>query len=339
MLNKNKDRLRDFVPERIFDMHAHFDAEGYWRRQDSADREQRVALPEVVGMEAYEQHQLPLYGLSEQALSRVNLRCNMIIYPNPKMKTDLQCRHRAHEFLSGELDKYPQNIGSALVFPGDSYEDIVARLAHPRILGLKCYHVYADEQPTFQCVPEQYLPEAAWMVAQDRRMFITLHMVRSLALADPLNLAYIRQMAKRYPDAVLILAHAGRGFAAWTIIEAAQSVRDLPNVWFDISAICESPGLFELMRTIDTQRILWGSDFPVSFLRGKCISLADGFFWLYHDEVPEQERTKLYPIGVEGLLAFKQACDMLRLPRAQVEAIFYDNAAAAVDSRLKLKGL
>ncbi|NLZ56262.1 MAG: hypothetical protein GX900_06340 [Clostridiaceae bacterium] len=27
-------------------------------------------------------------------------------------------RFSAHEFLSGELDKYPQNIGSALLFPG-----------------------------------------------------------------------------------------------------------------------------------------------------------------------------------------------------------------------------
>ncbi|NLZ55648.1 MAG: amidohydrolase family protein [Clostridiaceae bacterium] len=333
MSDKNKDRLADFVPERIFDMHAHIDAEGYWRR-GSADQKQRAALPEVVGMEAYKQHQLPLYGLSEQALSRVNLRCNMILTPDTNMKTDLQHRWRAHEFLCGELEKYPQNIGSALVFPGDSYEDIIARLIHPRILGLKCYHVYADQQPTFQCAPEQYLPEAAWMVAHDRRMFITLHMVRDRALVDPLNLTYIRQMAQRYPDAVLILAHAGRSFATWTIMEAAQNVRDLPNVWFDISAICESPGLFELMRTIDTQRILWGSDFPVSHMRGKCVSLAEGFFWIYHDEAPEQERAKLYPIGREALLAFKQACEMLRLPRAQVEAIFYDNAAAAVESRM-----
>lgn len=216
-----------------------------------------------------------------------------------------------------------------MVRPGDTQEDLLRRLTHPGIRGFKCYHVLSGLENSWNATIDQYLPESAWAVAHQKKMVITLHMVRDHALADPENLRYIRTMAKKYPDAVLILAHCARAFAAWTAVETVEKVADLDNVWFDFSAICESPAMVQILRKVGVGRCMWGSDYPVCRGRGKAISLGDSFYWIYQkdlDNFAAKTRTSDYLIGTENLLAVRQAFLLTDLGAAAAEDFFWNNA-------------
>jgi glutamate-1-semialdehyde 2,1-aminomutase len=136
-------------------------------------------------------------------------------------------------------------------------------------------------------------------------------------------------MAQKYPRATLILAHAARGFAAWTTVESVAELAGLENVWFDLSAICESPPMLAILKYCGVKRVLWGSDFPISMARGKAISLGDGFYWIYKQDLARfQAATPIRAtlVGIENLLAVQEACMLLDLDKPAIEDIFYNNA-------------
>lgn len=160
-------------------------------------------------------------------------------------------------------------------------------------------------------------------------MYITLHMVKDKALADPHNREYVCTMAKKYPNATLILAHAARSFAAWTGIESVEWVAHLENVCFDFSAVCESPAMIQIIKKVGIKRCMWGSDYPIAQARGKAISLGNGFYWIYENDIAQfSSKTPIenWLIGLENLMAVRQACMLSDCNRSDIEDLFYNNA-------------
>jgi glutamate-1-semialdehyde 2,1-aminomutase len=236
---------------------------------------------------------------------------------------------KSDAFIIQQLNMCADNVGEIIVHPDDTEEELEARLTHPGIRGFKCYHNLSGIDVTWNATIDQYLPESAWAVANRRKMVITLHMVRDHALADERNQQYIRTMAKKYPDAVLILAHCARSFASWTAVESIATVADLDNVWFDFSAVCESPAMLQILKKAGTKKCMWGSDYPVCRSRGKCISLADSFYWIYQndlDNFASKTRMNSYLIGTENLMAVRQAFILAELGEQAVEDFFWNNA-------------
>ncbi len=206
-------------------------------------------------------------------------------------------------------------------------------------VGLKPYHLMADAlvqagEPTFLAPIEAYLTEDHARIAHEEGLTITLHMVRDRALADPVNQATIRRYCARYPNMRLILAHAARGFNPWHTIEGIASLAGLDNVWCDTSAVTEAGAFEAIVETLGPSRLLYGTDFHVSHLRGRCVAIGDSFHWLYADAMNLAENhAALRPvlIGLESLRSLFLAFHRLKLSDAQVEAIFYGNAAQLFD--------
>ncbi len=307
--------LKDFLPDKIFDAHAHlFNTELTPSLLASAGHALNLDLEKYIE------------EMSTVLCKPKNLRLNIIGYPDAKgdiAKTD--------EFLVNQLNKDKGNVGEIIISPTDTVDTLEKRIAlHPNIRGLKCYHVFAAKKETFQCDIGEYLPESAWEVANKHKLVITLHMVKDLALADEGNQKYIIEMAKRYPDATLILAHAARSFASWTAVENVDKVAHLENVWFDFSAVCESPAMIAIIKKAGISRCMWGSDYMVCRARGKAISLADSFYWIYQndlDNFASKTTLKNWLIATENLMATRQACILADLKEAQIEDLFYNNAA------------
>ena len=312
--------LEDFLPDRIFDAHAHL-YDGSFLRDMYPEGGEGI----YYGLEEYRKDMAPVL------CNPRTLRLNIITYPDRSMaKKEENSRERADAFLKEQLSLSADNVGELIVVPGDTAQDLEARLSHPGIRGFKCYHYLSGVPDSWMAQIGDYLPEAAWEVANERRLCITLHMVRHQALADPDNLDYICRMACKYPDAVLILAHAARSFASWTGVETVEKLAGFENVWFDLSAVCESPAIFQIMRKTGTERCMWGSDYPVSMLRGKAISLADGFYWIYQNDLDQfVSKTPVHSwlIGTENLMAVRQACILAELHEREIENVFYNNAA------------
>ena len=174
-----------------------------------------------------------------------------------------------------------------------------------------------------------YLPESAWEAADARGLCITLHMVRDNALADRENMAYIRKMAGRYPNAVLILAHAARAFASWTAIEAVEQLAGYGNIMFDFAAVCESPAMIQILKKIGVGRCMWGTDHPVSMLAGKAISIADTFYWIGEKDLRNfAGKTTLHTwnVATETLMAQRLALLLYEASPSEVEDVFGKNA-------------
>jgi glutamate-1-semialdehyde 2,1-aminomutase len=198
-------------------------------------------------------------------------------------------------------------------------------------VGLKCYHVYSDHRPTFDSEVEDFLPESQVQLAGELGLVVMLHLVCSRALAEKSNRDWIRATCRKYPRMRLILAHAARGFNPHHTIHGIDDLRGLENVWFDTSAVTECGAFEAILSVFGHRRLLYGSDFPVSHLRGRCVAICDTFVWLTPEDLPrEVEYAMLSPalVGLESLRVLKLAARHTRLSDRQVEDVFYHNALA-----------
>lgn len=237
----------------------------------------------------------------------------------------------AQEVQRGQAAGF-RSLGQLLIAPNMDPEEVRQQVREHNFVGLKPYHTMAQVTgPTFQAPIEAYLVEDHVRIAHEEGLTITLHIVRDRALADPVNRATIRRYCETYPNMRLILAHAARGFNPWHTIEGIAGLAGLSNVWFDTSAVTEAGAFEAIVETMDHNRLLYGTDFHISHLRGRCVAIGDSFHWLYADEMGLAEKhTTLKPvlIGLESLRSLRLACQRLKLREAQIEDIFYNNAIA-----------
>ncbi len=307
--------LDSFVPPRIFDAHVH------WYRTADFPPDAHPAVchggPPEVGAPQFREAMAELMPGREVAA---------LAFPFPHPDVDVDAANR---FLADQLSEAPACRGQMLITPAHDPEFIHATVDRYGLVGLKCYHVFSPERPTFQSSIEAFLPEAQVRAANERSLCITLHIVRSRALADPANQKAIRRYCERYPNIKLILAHAARGFNPHHTREGIEALRGLRNLWFDTSVVTDSGAFEAIIQTFGHERLLYGSDFPVSQIRGRCVALGDSFLWISADntnlDVP-YGAIELALVGHESLRSLLVAARSLRLRDDQIEDIFYGNA-------------
>ena len=307
--------LQAQLPPALFDVHAHV-----WRTADMAPP--AIGLwaegPAEAGVTAWRLHVGRHVGASRLA--------GGLLIPNPSAGGNIG---RANAFVFEQIVGDPALKGLALVAPQSSLDQYQPLLENPQFAGFKPYHVFSASKPTVQAPLSSFLTEWVWALAHERGLTITLHLVRNAALADHDNQRELRHFCTRYPNARLILAHAGRGFHAPNTVNGIASLRGLENVWFDSSGVCETEALLAILREFGPRRLMWGSDFPVSEIRGRCVTVGDGFAWLQPDSVrwdktgPQGQPTL---VGLESLRALLAAADTLGLNAADLQDIFADNA-------------
>lgn len=308
--------VESFLPDHVFDAHAHLFTHDHF---DSVPASYQNT-PERIDLDTY---------------------CRYIdwIHPNKRTKGGLFFglaftgdRIANNDFVATEVNgtNGKNTFGQMIISPDMTAEYVFDTVQASGFSGLKCYHTMAQiDEPTWHAPIEVYLTEEHMRVANELGLSITLHMVRDRALADPVNQKTIRHYCETYPNMRLILAHAGRGFNPWHTIEGIDSLRGLDNVWFDTSAVTEAGAFEAIVETMGHERLLYGSDFHVSHMRGRCVAIGDSFHWFYADDMNIAEKhTKLEPvlIGLESIRSLRLACKRLKLTDSQVEDIFYNNA-------------
>ena len=305
--------LGGFVPPRVFDAHAHF----YDERHFSSPPEMSAAGLPSAGWDAYLRLIAPI--LPDRELSG-------LFFAMPSPDLDIA---GANDFTLEEVRRDERSRMQLLITPATPTDDIERQIADPRIVGLKVYHYYADCKPTFDAPIAAMITEEQLAVADSHGLTITLHMVRQRAIADPVNQNALRDYARRFPNIRWILAHAARGFNIYDLLDGIDSIRDLENMYCDTSAIAEADALGIVIEAFGTQRVMYGSDFPVSHERGRCVTIADSFLWLSPENVDTKApygEVKMCWIGVEALRAHRLACRRLRLTDTEVEDLFCNNA-------------
>jgi len=288
--------VEPYLPDKIFDAHAHLFCHTHYSPETIPTS--LMSTPTQLGLAAYQKY---------------------IEWIHPNQRTAgglffglafLGDRVANNEFVAREMRQ------------GDDFTAY--------FVGLKPYHLMAQvDGPTFQAPIEAYLTEEHVQVAHELGLTITLHMVRDRAMADPVNQATIRRYCENYPNMRLILAHAARGFNPWHTIEGIDTLDGLNNVWCDTSAVTEAGAFEAIVDTLGHQRLLYGTDFHVSHMRGRCVAIGDSFHWLYAEEMElDENHINLEPvlIGLESLRSLILALQRLKLSEQQIEDIFYHNA-------------
>ena len=303
-------QLRDFVPPDSFDAHAHL-----WRVADLGSPTPPLAAsgPAEVTRAVYDRR------LSMWMPNRCPTGGLFFPYPTQALDVDAANRH-----LADEMKSDPQSRGLMIITPRQDPAAVERQVIDDRFVGFKVYHLFADRSDTLFAPTEEFLPEWTWELADQRGLVIMLHMVLPRALAETENQQYIREHCLRYRGAKLILAHAARGFCGKHTVEGIDAIRGLENVYFDTSAVCEAEAFEAILKAFGPTRLFFGADFCVTEMRTRCIDLADGFLWL--DEIrPDFSRSRFAKptlLGIESLLALKQACRNQHLTDSDVEEVF-----------------
>ena len=310
------ERLQGFIPEKIFDMHAHIHNVAHIENNPDS----LCIRHGTASAQDFLREQKELYG------DRL-VRGMLIPFPTMNFKTP-GIPEQVNEWFLQQLETAPTCVGEVFVKPGDTREYMESLLVNPRVKGFKCYHITAaTDGPTFKADIGEYLPEVAWEIANERGLVITLHMVKDLSLADPQNLAYIKEKTAQYPNAKLILAHCARGFSSWTTIETVRQLKGIPNLYYDMAAICEPATMYEVIRQAGHDKVMWGSEYCIDRVRGRASSFGISFAWFYDYDFPKDVMQLPMNLGcLESLFAFYQASLMLDLSKGEIQDIFYNKA-------------
>ena len=305
--------LDDFLPDKIFDSHMHISLFPFCGK-------------ERFGIEEYKKDMTPIFG-------QRYIRGMALVAPTEELKNSVGYSNTLNFFLE-ELDLHKDFLGSILVKPNQSYDEILSSSRRERIKALKCYHSYAARDNTTNADIHEYLSKDALEVANKLSLAVIIHLVKEKSLSDPMNMQEIKLIAKKYPNAKFVLAHSARAFAAWTAIDSVSELVPYENIFFDFSAICESPSVIGILNKIGVSRCMWGSDYNVSMLLGKAISFGDGFYWLCEKDITSiQERANIHPrhIIIENLMAIREASKLSDLSQNDIEDLFYNNACKILE--------
>ncbi len=309
-------RLNGFVPAEVYDIHAHpyhpdhFPPQTWKFLEDAGPlgcAEHRAALQR--SMPAKTIHGA-YFGLPHKSADRPALNA----------------------WVSTQVLNHGTSLSRAfmLVSPNDDREMVAAALRRGQFCGLKVYHCYANRPDTMNADVGEFAPEWMWEILHEVRGVLMLHIVRDGAMDDAANQQSLRRLCRAYPHARVQLAHIARSFNYRNARSGLQAVADLDNVAVDTSAVCEAEAFRAALEILGPRRVLWGSDFAVSEMRGRCVTTGSHFFWLHpqvlHPDFQAPTTTAMTLVGIESLLCLREACEDTGLTQGDIADIFLHNA-------------
>jgi len=312
--------LEDFVPDRVFDMHAHL-----WRQSDYGDKVPEFVRngPAEVTLEIYREYM-------EWILPRREV--HGLHFQFPVMPPD--STGPLNTWVSQQVKKDRLARGQFYVRPTDDPDQVRQEMKRLGLRGFKPFNCFVDRPDIHNAEIPEYMPEWIPRLAHEEGWSITLHMQRARSLADPSNLHWIDTYCRKYPNMTLILDHAARGFNPYHLIEGLERLESPGNLYVDTSVICNPLAIWACVEYLGIDRVFYASDLWCSHLRGTNMPVGDSFVWVdNHADMDVWNTSPMlnyggHPvlIGLENLRAAKGAFRVLKLTDKDVEAYFWSNA-------------
>lgn len=249
-------------------------------------------------------------------------------YPTPAADIELTNNYVA---LAG----HKRNLFPLMLAGRDmmSREKIEQRILNDSFLGYKVFlNWYGNNYGNVSI--EDMIGPVEMELANEYHLIVLLHVPRDERLADPEVQAGVRSLSRNYPNAQIVLAHCGRCYLPDQMKMAINAVRDLKNVYLDTSMVMDPLVLQMVFETIDSKRVLFGTDLPIARMRGRRVYVMDHWVDVVSgDYPPSAYRVEAKDIHAtfmvyEIILAIRRAAEKARLSQYQLQAIFYDNGTA-----------
>jgi len=303
-----ENELNSFLPKKIFDMHTHL-----WSEKHIGQCVENSGL----------RVEMDFMGLKE---------CCSTLFPGRKMHFALlgtpikHIEYNDHNnWLAQEAAKDSLSQAFMLTIPNMTSEFLLEQIEENCYAGFKPYRVFAEDMDEARI--KDYLPENQMEVANEKGLCVTLHLAKFDGVADKYNQNDLKLFTNKYPGIKWILAHCARCFNSRFLEQSIYFLKDLPNIFYDTSAVCDLHSHILLLKHEDKKRILYGSDLlAASGVRGKYISYGNA--WEYykgnqHLAYCDPEATFVI---YEQLRAQKQAAEIIGLTTDEVQDMFYNNA-------------
>ena len=239
----------------------------------------------------------------------------------------------ANEYvLAGASD--PLNDASALyVTRPESSVSAIQKAFLRGFLGIKPYPDFSP-QGGHEVSIYDFVPRSHLAAVNEFAGVLMLHLPRAGRLCDPDNVREVLEISDEFPDIRLILAHIGRAFCLPTAERGLPHFADRERVYFDTAANLNADVFECALSIIGPDRLLFGSDLPVTMMRGArehlgetYVNYTDGpYLWNTDRKTPEEEANYTYYI-YEELRALIRAVSRSRLGKDTLEGILYTNGA------------
>jgi len=334
------EHLEDWVPQRLLDAHTH------------------IANPahRLVPMSDTMRRQYWVNELFEPIDAPTAERCYRTVFPRrelscvafgmPDLDFDLDA---GNAYLQAECP--PRGWRSlAVAKPDWTAAKVASLLDAPGVIGVKPYYsLISLNRETRDAHLEasifDFLPHHILEVVNDRQAWVTLHVPKAARLGHPDNLREIRELRRRYPHIILVIAHLGRCYTEPHALEALPQLADDPGVYLDTSAVLNPASHRVALQHFGPRRVLYGSDNPIFYMRGRreyrdrtYVNRTSHPFYFNQDREPPEVEARYTLFMYEDMFAIRQACETLGISdRKEIAAIFHDNAADLIGSILDRK--
>ena len=300
-----------FVPDRLFDLHAHLllpkhfslsTYPGYLKDQ------------EVQGGDVFRKASEDFFG---------QRKWSGLFFGFPAKNNDLL---GINKWVHDEVSSL-KNDSEALMLcsPDADPVEVTAGLESGKFSGIKPYHVYAPSEITDQVPIEAFAPEWMWEACHTTNSVMMLHIMKDGGISDPENQAALRRLLLKYPNCHLVLAHIARSFNYRCARGNLRWLDEFRNVWLDTSAITETETFRIALQELGAARVCYGSDFPISHIRGKSMTVGGPPRWFYGYDT-EYSPSEMPLVGVESLRCLREACDDAGLGEEDLKCIFETNS-------------
>ncbi len=327
-----RQRLQDFLPARLIDVHTHVWLDRF-RPREKEQNIRAVTWPHRVALDNSTEDLMESYRLMLPGKKVTPLLFGMALSPGDDIDA-------GNEYVSASARHYRL---PSLIFadPKWSESDFEQRIVAGNFLGAKVYLTRSDPR-----IPEKdiqifdFLPHHQLKVLERHGWIVMLHIPRHARLRDPLNLAQMVEIERTYPNVKIIIAHVGRAYCPEDIGNAFEVLGETRKMRFDFSANTCAETFACAIRSVGPKRLLFGSDLPVVRMRMRRICEGGTYINLvprgvYGDvsddphmrEVDGADASELSFFMYEEIDAFRRASANAGVGKADVEAVFYGNAA------------
>jgi hypothetical protein len=325
-----KERLEDFLPARIIDVHTHV-----WKAEHA--RIGPDAFARVVSWPSRVASENPVEDLVEGY---------RLLFPGRSVTPlmfasvyDAESIHPMNAYVSqcAAAEKFPALVYAHPTWPARELEK---RIKDGGFLGAK---VYLNLSPAYIPMREirifDFLPPHQLDVLHRNKCVVMLHIPRDGRLRDPVNIAQMVEIEKNWPRVRVIIAHVGRAYCDEDVGDAFEQLSVTKNMVFDFSANTNDNVFEGALRAFGPERCLFGSDMPITRMRmrricegGKYVNVVprglygdvSGDVNMREADPPDSDSISFFMY--EEVSAIRRAVERIGLGRSDVELIFLKNA-------------
>jgi len=261
-----REELRAWMPDEIFDAHAHLGPSDAMGPIAAARRQEPLSTFTALTVEELFAWYRRVYrGKTVTGLIAFG-------FPLREVRYDL-----ANEYVASLARRDPRVRGFLLANPRNTSASITEYFAHKkrgaRFSGVKPYYDLLGKdipRSVYHTQMSEFVPDDLLEFMDSERLVLMLH-TSSIGMGDPECQKFIRSALARFPRVKIVLAHMGRYLLKEQYFAFFDSgLLDHPNLFLEISSASQ-PEVYKktLTRRDLWQRLLFGSDLPFGLITGE----------------------------------------------------------------------